>query len=38
LARLARIARGPGALDRFRGCGDREAFQAALIDEDRKHG
>jgi len=38
LARLARIARGPGALERFRACGDAASFHAALVDEDRKHG
>lgn len=37
LARLARIARGPGALDSFRKADTPEAFYDALIAEDRKH-
>jgi len=37
LARLARIARGPGALDRFRACSDTQQFYDALVAEDRKH-
>ncbi len=38
LARLSRVARGPGALERFRKCTDQQNFYDALIDEDRKHG
>lgn len=37
LARLARIARGPGALDHLRGADSPQAFYEALIAEDRKH-
>lgn len=38
LARLARVVRGPGAMERLRACVDAEAFRACLIDEDRTHG
>ncbi|MCA9293255.1 MAG: PTS sugar transporter subunit IIA [Phycisphaerales bacterium] len=38
LARLARIARGPGALDRLRAVGDGAALFKQLVDEDRLHG
>jgi len=38
LARLARIARGEGALDRIRGAGTPEALHEALVAEDRSHG
>lgn len=38
LARLARVCRGDGALDRFRSASDEGAFLEALIDEDRAHG
>lgn len=38
LARLARIARGPGALDRIRAASDGEALYEALLNEDRSHG
>ncbi len=37
LARLARVARGPGALARLRKTADAEALYSALIDEDRTH-
>lgn len=37
LARLARIVRGEGALERIRGCADAAAFHGVLLDEDRKH-
>jgi PTS system nitrogen regulatory IIA component len=37
LARLARIARGPGALDRFRKCNAPEELFEALVAEDRRH-
>ncbi|MFG0273820.1 MAG: PTS sugar transporter subunit IIA [Phycisphaerales bacterium] len=38
LARLARIARGPGALEHLRGAKTSEAFFTALVEEDRSHG
>lgn len=38
LARLARIARGAGALDRIRGASDDEALFQTLVSEDRSHG
>jgi len=38
LARLARIARGPGALERMRAATDAESFYTALVEEDRSHG
>jgi len=38
LARLARISRGPGALDRLRAARNPEELYAALVDEDRRHG
>ena len=38
LARLARVCRGPGALDRFRSAGDAEALYEAVLAEDRAHG
>ncbi len=38
LARLARVCRGVGALDKFRQASDAETLHAALIDEDRAHG
>jgi mannitol/fructose-specific phosphotransferase system IIA component (Ntr-type) len=38
LARLARIARGPGALDRLRAARDAADLFARLIAEDRQHG
>ena len=38
LARLARIARGPGALDRLRKANDAAGFYEALVAEDRSHG
>lgn len=37
LARLARIARGDGALERLRSAADAEALFEALIEEDRSH-
>jgi len=37
LARLARIARGEGALERLRAAADEEALYEALIEEDRSH-
>jgi nitrogen PTS system EIIA component len=38
LARLARICRGPGALDRLRTAGDARALYEAVLTEDRAHG
>ncbi len=38
LARLSRIARGSGALDRFRAAESGQALHSMLLDEDRKHG
>ncbi len=38
LARLARIARGPGALERLRASSDSSELFKRLIDEDRLHG
>lgn len=38
LARLARIAHSPGALDRIRAAGSAEEFFAILVTEDRAHG
>ncbi len=38
LARLARVARGPGALERLRTAPDAAAMYEALIEEDRAHG
>ena len=38
LARLARIARGPGALERLRNATTGEELYARLVDEDRMHG
>jgi len=37
LARLARIARAPGALDRLRGAKDERKLYDLLIEEDRTH-
>ena len=37
LARLARIARGPGALDRIRSSQSDEELFEALVSEDRSH-
>jgi PTS system nitrogen regulatory IIA component len=37
LARLARIARGHGALDRLRGPEDAQGFYEAILEEDRSH-
>lgn len=37
LARLARVARGDGALERFRAAPDPTALHQALVSEDRKH-
>lgn len=37
LARLARIARGPGALDRLRAAKDGPSLFRQLVDEDRLH-
>lgn len=37
LARLARIARGEGALERIRAAEDEESLYEALIEEDRSH-
>lgn len=38
LARLARIARGAGALDRLRAASDGKDLHRRLIEEDRLHG
>lgn len=38
LARLARVARGAGALERFRSAENGAALYEALIEEDRAHG
>lgn len=38
LARLARIARGSGALDRIRKASDEAELYEALVSEDRSHG
>ncbi len=38
LARLARIARAPGALDKLRAAADARALFEALVEEDRSHG
>jgi PTS system nitrogen regulatory IIA component len=38
LARLARISRGPGALDRLRSAKDPEELYSTLVEEDRRHG
>jgi len=38
LARLARVARTPGALDRLRAADSAEALLEALVEEDRAHG
>jgi len=38
LARLARIVRSPGALERLRGAEDAPALHEALLSEDRSHG
>ena len=38
LARLARVCRGQGALEKFRGVTDAAALLEALIEEDRAHG
>lgn len=38
LARLARVARGAGALDRLRACRSSESLYKALVAEDRLHG
>lgn len=37
LARIARVSRGAGALERFRNAGTPEALFAALLAEDRSH-
>ena len=37
LARIARVSRGPGALERFRAAATPEALFEALIAEDRSH-
>ena len=37
LARLARIARGTGAMDRLRACKDPSSLYAAMVEEDRSH-
>lgn len=38
LARLARVARGTGALERIRACRTKEALHEALLAEDKVHG
>jgi nitrogen PTS system EIIA component len=38
LARLARLSRGPGALDRMRAAGSPEDLYKVLVEEDRRHG
>ncbi len=38
LARLARISRGPGALDRMRDAHSPEDLYKVLVEEDRRHG
>jgi PTS system nitrogen regulatory IIA component len=38
LARLARIVRNPGVVDRLGSCEDAGALFRALVDEDRAHG
>ncbi|MBL8746430.1 MAG: PTS sugar transporter subunit IIA [Phycisphaerae bacterium] len=38
LARLARIVRSPGALERVRSCADGKGLLQRLIEEDRAHG
>lgn len=38
LARLARVARGAGALERLRACQTTEAVHEALLAEDKLHG
>ena len=38
LARLARVCRGVGALDKFRAAKDAESLLRALVEEDRAHG
>jgi PTS system nitrogen regulatory IIA component len=38
LARLARISRGPGALDRMRAAASSEDLYKVLVEEDRRHG
>lgn len=38
LARLARVSRGPGALERFRACRTPESLLEALVAEDNLHG
>lgn len=38
LARLARVARAAGALDRLRAADTAESLYARLLDEDRSHG
>lgn len=38
LARLARIARGPGALERLRAVEDERQLHETLVKEDRSHG
>lgn len=38
LARLARIVRGQGALERLRSCADGKELLQRLIQEDRAHG
>lgn len=37
LARLARVSRGDGALDRFRAAADTAGLYQTLVSEDRKH-
>lgn len=37
LARLARIARGAGAMDRLRACEDAGSLYTAMAEEDRSH-
>jgi PTS system nitrogen regulatory IIA component len=38
LARIARIVRGPGALDRLRAAADGKDLHRRLVEEDRLHG
>lgn len=37
LARLARVARAPGAIDRLRGAKDQQELYERLVEEDRAH-
>lgn len=37
LARMARVCRGSGAIDRFRACESEESLYSALVEEDRSH-